>query len=432
MDVFSTMNATMSDLGDGWPYYTQPDFEVFGKSFLKGSGADIVSWSPVVAGEEERRAWGNYSTMNAGWVEQGLNWQAQHEGIEMPTGPFEIPSYIYTKGRSDNVVTAEAGSGPFLPVWQMAGAPSDPSVVNFNLLSDADILAAFTAARERKTQTLTKIVNASWLYGESASTVSGEQIPQSLLLTPLFEDAMSSKLAGVVVAVLSWGSYFENVLHEGSPEVHVVVSTGECGDLFTLKVLGGAVSFAGEGEKHDRKFNEHGVSSTLGSEICTYKMTVYPSQDFVETYNDKEPIYWTLFVVGIILVVLIAFVVYDIFAQKRQFKYLSSAAKSQAIVASLFPEEVQDRLFGKDAEGKKEPEHYQESSKFRLRHYLDTENAADGDNEEGSAGKISVTEQIPDANGLAPNASTGMDMYQTKPIADLFPNTTIMFADIAG
>jgi class 3 adenylate cyclase len=46
--------------------------------------------------------------------------------------------------------------------------------------------------------------------------------------------------------------------------------------------------------------------------------------------------------------------------------------------------------------------------------------------------KVKANENIGSDLAGSNLASIGVDMYDTKPIADLFPNTTIMFADIAG
>ena len=438
--VFATMSSTMTGLASSaeWPFYTQQGFEVFGQSFLQGSGAEMVSWSPIVSGDAQRRLWGNYSVSNDGWVEEGLLWQKENQGIAMPPGPFNVPPEIYQK-QPTGTPTPEVGDGPFAPVWQMSGAPSDPSVVNYNLLSNDIFKTSFDATVQSGTQSLSSIISdASWYYGEAAKPVNGT--PQAFLMTPLFNDASSkSNVVGVVVAVLSWDTYFKNVLQAGTPSVDVVVNAESCGGSFTLQVQGPDVRYLGTGDLHDNSYNDLGLWIDFAEELtvhagCTYSISIYPSQAFVSTYENKEPVYWTVFVVGILLFTFVSFFVYDLFVQKRQFKYLTSAAKSNAIVSALFPEEVRDRLFGKDNSAEKHIEQkLPESSKFRLRSYLSTENGHAHEVDDQSTGNLSASERIPEQKEMAvPNAEVGVDMYQTKPIADLFPNTTIMFADIAG
>lgn len=84
------------------------------------------------------------------------------------------------------------------------------------------------------------------------------------------------------------------------------------------------------------------------------------------------------------------------------------AQESEAIVSSLFPDNVRARLFKKGEKGKKKSNDKKafEPAKAKMRNFLSNERD-DGD----------------------------MDMMNDaddRPIADLFPETTIMFADIAG
>ena len=86
------------------------------------------------------------------------------------------------------------------------------------------------------------------------------------------------------------------------------------------------------------------------------------------------------------------------FVQARNTKVVGAAARSSAIVSSLFPETVRHRLM----------EQQQNDSKSRnLKGFL-------------AAHKSELSTE----NRVA--------LFQTKPIADLFPETTIIFADIVN
>jgi Adenylate and Guanylate cyclase catalytic domain len=95
------------------------------------------------------------------------------------------------------------------------------------------------------------------------------------------------------------------------------------------------------------------------------------------------------------------FVVYEIhsrFVQDRNKKVVGAAARSNAIVSSLFPEAVRERLM----------EQQNNDAKSRnLKGFL-------------AADKSALNK---DAKSM---------LFQTKPIADLFPETTIIFADIVN
>jgi class 3 adenylate cyclase len=99
---------------------------------------------------------------------------------------------------------------------------------------------------------------------------------------------------------------------------------------------------------------------------------------------------------------------YDVKVERRQKRMLRSATQSSAIVSSLFPSnDVRDRLYATQQRPK---EAAFLEKKQKLRHYLAGMN-------------VEMNETVEESDEYA---------YGSKPIADLFPQTTIMFADIAG
>jgi hypothetical protein len=81
--------------------------------------------------------------------------------------------------------------------------------------------------------------------------------------------------------------------------------------------------------------------------------------------------------------------------------FFVAAARSNAIIKSLFPSTVRDRIFEADPSS----QHFI-PSKARLGSFLRT--------------------------GETPSSDDGKDSKKSRPIADLFTDTTVMFADIAG
>jgi hypothetical protein len=60
--------------------------------------------------------------------------------------------------------------------------------------------------------------------------------------------------------------------------------------------------------------------------------------------KSSNPLFSTSAVVLIFLLTSVAFVFYDCLVQKRQEKVMTSVQQSNALVGSLFPAQVQDRL----------------------------------------------------------------------------------------
>jgi hypothetical protein len=106
-------------------------------------------------------------------------------------------------------------------------------------------------------------------------------------------------------------------------------------------------------------------------------------------YRSSDPVVFTVCAVLIFAFTSAVFLVYDRLVEKRQKTVMSSAVHTSAIVSSLFPSTVRHRLF---------------------------ESENDGTNN----------------GGIAPGESviSFEDELASRPIADLYPSATVMFADM--
>jgi hypothetical protein len=146
---------------------------------------------------------------------------------------------------------------------------------------------------------------------------------------------------------------------------------------------------------------------------CHYNIDIYPSEKLHEEYHTNTPLILTIGVISVFCVTCLVFFCYDRLVHIRQMKVIDTAQRSNAIVASLFPADVRKRLMnasGKSAKRKNKNTflNTSEGAKFKLKSYL---------NDTGVAG---------------PESKPGNEAAEDKPIADLFPSTTVMFADICG
>ena len=107
------------------------------------------------------------------------------------------------------------------------------------------------------------------------------------------------------------------------------------------------------------------------------------------------------------MLVAIVFFVYDAFVQTRNENLVSKAAQSNAIVSSLFPDAIRNRLLGeKEQEQEMKDAEISKRSGGALKAFMNKGGAA-------NSGNISKPER-------------------QKPMADLFLDTTVLFADISG
>ena len=139
---------------------------------------------------------------------------------------------------------------------------------------------------------------------------------------------------------------------------------------------------------------------------CVYSFYLYSSNEYVAESETDMPYIFTVAICVIFSAMAVTFLVYDRFVQRRNNKVIDAATKSNEIINTLFPQQVRDRLFAN-----RQQDMEVNNTKSKLKSMINTgDYAASTDDEE-------IDDNI---------------MYKTKPIADLFPETTILFADIAG
>lgn len=146
---------------------------------------------------------------------------------------------------------------------------------------------------------------------------------------------------------------------------------------------------------------------------CEYDLHIFPSDELKADFTTKKPIIYTAVVMMVFVCTTLVFVLYDFFVTLRQDKVMLTAKRSNAVVASLFPKNVRDRIM-KDVE--EQINAGVNDSKSNRKAFLF-----------GAVAKNELKNFLDD--GVAKANSVAFD---TKPIADLFPSTTIMFADICG
>lgn len=174
----------------------------------------------------------------------------------------------------------------------------------------------------------------------------------------------------------------------------------------------------GPGDLHDVAFeymevrvpfsDEVGPAYTRDDGYCLYEFRIYPSGAFKNGTVDNAPVFLCWISALVFFVIAIGFFVYDLFVHKRNTKIVDAAAKSNAIILSLFPAKVRDQLLAQ--------------------RQWDT-------NTKRKAKLLSQPEEKNPNMIFHDSATLGGDaLYSNSApaIADLFPECTVLFADIAG
>jgi Adenylate and Guanylate cyclase catalytic domain len=225
-------------------------------------------------------------------------------------------------------------------------------------------------------------------------------------------DPSKHTLVGLMTISIYWREIITNVLSPGSNGVIIVVDN-DCTDSFTYQIDGPNVTYLGVLDKHDKNYDDFVVTTKvvdlheysfqtnvysgapIDKEFCPYTLRLYPSNDMKSDFTTNNAVTFMLVTLFSFALLAVIFVMYDFKVERRQRTVLSSAVRSSEIVSSLFPTSVQDQLY---------PTVVDSNDKRPIQFWP-------------------ANEKHPDEQTKA---------MVEGPIAKLYPETTVMFADIKG
>jgi hypothetical protein len=431
--------------GVTFPNVTLPDFEIRAANARILADSFVINYYPLVT-DETRKGWEEYQIANRDYYDASMQSGSAQRAYQAARFGEDDRRSLVEEVLTDEIedltlqgarIVAPEGSGPYLPLWQMSPAVPMKSILNFNVLShpagagsytevlnsgEAVMDAAANLNQENfgATGAYIKLLISMSQYRNSMDLFLGD--PTSSLGYPVFDsfDRETRSVVGVIATTLYWRQYFEDVLPANARGILCVIENTH-NQTFTYRVDGSNTTYLGFGDFHDSKYDHLAISVNvntyiekkasiqtssytsvdLNGDYCGYTLRVYPSQDTENEFVNSSPIIFTVVVACIFLFTSMVFVLYDYLVARRQSIVMNRAVASSAIVSSLFPSQVRDKLY-KENEDQKE-------KKWKS-----------SGNEGGVLGAFL-------------NIAGGGDIVKSsKPIADLFQNTTILFADLAG
>ena len=251
-----TITSYALDTNVSWPFLTVPHFEKRGEKNNDLSKALHLSVVPLLE-EELKEKWEDYASLNQDWIQEGVNASPELHvdflGVNLKVNP--IPSRLFrfkTEIGGETVPQDDPGVdfGPaaYAPVWQQSPAPHDPSIVNYDLLSHPLFARIYRGMWDTGLPVLSEVSEFDFLYGGSIKDDITH--PHSALMHPIFssvdEDEKGNRgtLLGMLVAILPWDSYFQNLIPSKIRGI-VVVLHNTCGEHFTYRLDGPEAIYIG-------------------------------------------------------------------------------------------------------------------------------------------------------------------------------------------
>lgn len=378
--------------GQKWPFVTVSDFE--GRARLAMSQVNALSLLIYqLVPSNQRQAWKDYTAKNAGWKQDGIDFQlaggySENSIVAPPVQAVGVPPLDFSSGIANDIYTfnerfenvVDESPGPWLPLWQNAPALAAMNSENANGLSLIGNEKGFEEALQHRKASLgltsgadpTVFDPVTWIvtvllqvWGRSAN----DNEPIGYLFYPIIDDhEESSPVVGVFSMFLHWGGLFVNLLPEDAVGV-LAVFENTCNQKFTYRVDGSRARNLGLGDLHNPKYNglvksidvtsffNGRQNSTysgvpLSDGFCAYSVSIYPSEETENKYKTNAPFLYTISVVMIFVFTTIIFIMYDLIVEFRQRLVMRNALKTGAIVSDLFPDAIRERLM-KDASSKK-------------------------------------------------------------------------------
>jgi Adenylate and Guanylate cyclase catalytic domain len=339
---------------------------------------------------------------------------------------------VHVEEDLDVIFGVDRGPGPYLPLWQMS--PLVTTYINTNFLTlevtkyyvEDEPMIAYES-NHAVTSVFKQIgpggfndvpVTPTNYYAGFLSTQAGKEVyyegdPISDVYIPVAKSFEDNSTVAIIVAYVHWAGHFRDLLPENSKDITVVLDDS-CTGPSTLLVRGKNVIFVGKGALHDSSFEsfqayssfeslkviQDGTESGLPylSSYCPPSVKIYPTMAYNDQFNSKQPVSMTVTVALVFVFAILVFIAYDRLVERRQELVLRKALQSTAIVSSLFPQSVAERLM--QQQNTSDKTNWGMNSHQRLRSFVANQEKSTVDSE--------------------------------ATIADLFPNATVSFADIAG
>ena len=337
-----------------WPNATMPDFQQQAEAQLRLSNGRAMSFNPIITQDVDRLDWEAHAEESA-WILGSPQLIEPEEGTEWPDNRT-VSFGIYSRDADKNVIYdpgyAEASVYPsvLVPVWQIAPIVTNEKAVMFNLHSEPNRMRALDDMLTYRLTTLTAILQL---------VQDVELRPSAILFYPVFDefnsdiDNIDKNVVGSISVVFSWDDLLKKILPNYIKGM-ICVLKSSIDQTYTYSISGDRVTLLGEGDQHDAKYDDMGVTAeadlsetdeALGvvNYLITYTLTMYPSQEFEDQYVTNKAIIYTVGVVLIFLCTAGLFLLYDYLVENRQQKTARLARQTSTIVDSMFPAAFRDR-----------------------------------------------------------------------------------------
>jgi class 3 adenylate cyclase len=414
-------------------FITLPDTYFYMENARQVGKFFLVAYNPIVK-DADYYSWSAYAKENIDWINDANLAMGSPLANLSTVSPFIYTMKMYNSTDGSEILPAEDAKkcasadsaersmgqldrrpafetpkdGPFLPVWQSVPIPPR-HFINLNMLRDPIYQQTLNVILDTRRTTFFDVCSSS----RPIDGAIGPDAEFTLVVSPVFSGfENTSTIVGELNAVTPWRGTFENILVQGTKPVHVLMENS-CGKTFTVIIQGNNATILSDDNANLEEYQDLALSAPfaefaypeadLGTALgeCRYTMTVYPTAEFESSFVTKNPTWYSLIVLAVFFFTSLAFFLFDWLVQQRQRNLATTAMKQNALVSSLFPKNIKQKLMDEVGE----------------------------ETRRNTFGRAGIKTYLGDAR---PNGDGKVQVGFSKPIADLFTDCTVMFADISG
>jgi class 3 adenylate cyclase len=384
------------------------------------SFATMVAWSPILNTEEEREAFEEFAVTK----------ESSSQSLSSSYGIFRI--------EEGTGAVNDDSPPPYHPIWLQSVLFEVKSSIMYNQFSEGVRSKALTRMLESKIP----VMSAQFYREGDFYDLYGGRVgdPFVILYYPVLGPDRET-VVGSIASEFGIRAYIQSVWPPRSDLVDIVLENS-CGQVSTYKIDGKELVPVAEGDAREEKFRDMTVSSTFEdfdtivrlsspstttpsaateSDYCRYRFHVQATSELEAEYKTNEPRVFAGMAAAIFLFTSAVFIAYDYLVIRRQQKVMENARRSNAIVSSLFPKAFRDRLY---------EENVTPVDRNRGPTFAKSSRCLTGPVKANSRRSSLLTPKTRLKTFLVEDGPTQEE--SSEPIADLFPETTVMFLDIAG
>ncbi|CAB9507532.1 Receptor-type guanylate cyclase gcy [Seminavis robusta] len=410
---FSTVVSTTAELVyNPWPFFTLPRFEAHAQRTMAVAGVQALGLFSMVH-KELRQEWVDFADKTHEDVVLTNNKLA---GTQDDLKPVGYNSFISRVDSATGGMVQDFGRESYFPSLAWSPPPLDFATINWNMGSDAGFYHTIEALVElgQDEVLFTFPDQVDPLYQPPNAT----EEPMTYAFAPVYQEPQGSstespQFVGVISSAFTWDHMFANTLPQDVHGMVAVLESANCNQVFSYEINGRDVTYLGAQDVHDTDFDKYIVNVDLGTGFyqdkdmamnttghCTFTLNLYPSATIWDQFVSFRPEAYAIVVSMLFFCIAAVYFVYDQLVDGRNEKLIARFARSNAIVSSLFPKNIQARLLGDGDTSSVGGKSYRSGSSLKA--FMSS--GGTGDHGNGAS----------------------------KPLADLFPDVSILFADLVG